>query len=525
MVGESGEHHRLAGRTRHAVVLAVGAVEESAGGHTAVLLPQVLTALNIQAGGTYMDATYGRGGHAGAILEKLIANGRLISLDRDPEAVAAARARFSADPRFSIFLAPFSALAAVADQVRPGLKLDGILFDLGVSSPQIDDASRGFSFMQDGPLDMRMTAGEGMSAADVVNGAPLEELIRIFREFGEERMAPRIARAIVADRQAKPFERTLQLAEMIARVARSTERHKHPATRVFQALRIYVNGELKELETALDAALERLAPHGRLAVISFHSLEDRMVKLCMRSPSCASSVKPKKPTTTKSPSIRARAARTCASPNVSIKELQHEISPLAAAHFAGVMVGRIGVRRAGDLRAPQGARYVRAARETQRRTRLARHRVGPLAARAKLLVLARLRRTRGQLQIADEHPADSRCEDRPPVKLRPGENQRPAKSYRWRSAVVLGLVVLGAIGLAARAVELQLLDHGFLAKQGDDRSMRVVKIAAHRGAITDRNGEPLAVSTPVDSVWVNPQELNENIDQLPKLSKALKEDQ
>src|SRR5580692_8832355 len=282
MAGESGEHHRLAARTRHVVVLAVGAVEEIAGVHTAVLLPQVLAALNIQAGGTYMDATYGRGGHAGAILEKLIANGRLISLDRDPEAVAAARARFSADPRFSIFLAPFSALAAVADQVRPGLKLDGILFDLGVSSPQIDDASRGFSFMQDGPLDMRMTAGEGMSAADVVNGAPLEELIRIFREFGEERMAPRIARAIVADRQAKPFERTLELAEMIARVARSTERHKHPATRVFQALRIHVNGELDELEKGLQSAFERLAPQGRLAVISFHSLEDRMVKQFMR---------------------------------------------------------------------------------------------------------------------------------------------------------------------------------------------------------------------------------------------------
>jgi 16S rRNA (cytosine1402-N4)-methyltransferase len=262
-------------------------VEEVAGVHTAVLLPQVLAALNIQAGGIYMDATYGRGGHAGAILEKLIANGRLICLDRDPEAVAAARARFSADPRFSIFLAPFSSLAAVADRVQPGLKLDGILFDLGVSSPQIDDAARGFSFMQDGPLDMRMTPGEGMSAADVINGSPLEELIRIFREFGEERMAPRIARAIVADRRTKPFERTLELAEMIARVARSTERHKHPATRVFQALRIYVNGELKELETALDAALKRLAPHGRLAVISFHSLEDRMVKQFMRRHSLA----------------------------------------------------------------------------------------------------------------------------------------------------------------------------------------------------------------------------------------------
>src|ERR1700690_992808 len=251
-------------------------------GHTAVLLPQVLAALNIRASGTYMDATFGRGGHAGAILEKLIANGRLLGLDRDPAAVAEARARFSSDPRVAVFLAPFSSLAACADQVQSGLTFDGILFDLGVSSPQIDDASRGFSFMQDGPLDMRMTAGEGVSAADVVNGAPLEELIRIFREFGEERMAPRIARAIVADRETKPFERTLQLAEMIARVARSKERHKHPATRVFQALRIHVNAELRELEAALAVAMERLAPNGRLAVISFHSLEDRMVKQFMR---------------------------------------------------------------------------------------------------------------------------------------------------------------------------------------------------------------------------------------------------
>jgi 16S rRNA (cytosine1402-N4)-methyltransferase len=262
-------------------------VDEIAGVHTAVLLPQVLAALNIQASGTYMDTTFGRGGHAGAILEKLIANGRLLCLDRDPEAVAAATAKYSADPRVSIFLAPFSSLAACADAVAPGLKLDGILFDLGVSSPQLDNAARGFSFMQDGPLDMRMTSGQGMSAADVVNGAPLEELIRIFREFGEERFAPRIARAIVMDRQKKPFERTLELAEMIARVARSTERHKHPATRVFQALRIYVNGELNELETALDSALERLAPAGRLAVISFHSLEDRMVKRFMRRHSLA----------------------------------------------------------------------------------------------------------------------------------------------------------------------------------------------------------------------------------------------
>jgi len=250
--------------------------------HTPVLLPQVLAALNIQASGVYLDTTFGRGGHAGAILEKLVADGRLVCLDRDPVAVAEAKKSFAADPRVTVFLAPFSSLAACADQVESGLKFDGILFDLGVSSPQLDDASRGFSFMQDGPLDMRMSKGVGLSAADVVNGASEAELIRIFREFGEERLAPRIARAIVADREAKPFERTLELAEMIARVARSRERHKHPATRVFQALRIFVNGELDELETALNAAFERLAPHGRLAVISFHSLEDRIVKQFMR---------------------------------------------------------------------------------------------------------------------------------------------------------------------------------------------------------------------------------------------------
>lgn len=251
-------------------------------GHTAVLLPQVLAALNIRASGTYLDATFGRGGHAGAILEKLIGEGRLLCLDRDPAAVAHARSRFAGDPRVKIILAPFSALADAADAVEPGLAFDGILFDLGVSSPQLDQPERGFSFMRDGPLDMRMHPGQGMTAADVVNGASESELIRIFREFGEERMAPRIARAIVADREVRPFERTVQLADMIARVARSRERHKHPATRVFQALRIHVNAELEELETGLEAARCRLAPQGRLAVISFHSLEDRLVKRFMR---------------------------------------------------------------------------------------------------------------------------------------------------------------------------------------------------------------------------------------------------
>jgi 16S rRNA (cytosine1402-N4)-methyltransferase len=249
-------------------------------------MAQVLDALNIDGSGTFLDATYGRGGHAGAILQKLTANGRLLCLDRDPAAVAAAKVRFAGDARVTIFLAPFSNLKACADSVESGLRFDGMLFDLGVSSPQLDDAARGFSFMQDGPLDMRMSAGEGPSAADVVNHAPIEDLIRIFREYGEERFAPRIARAIVKDRAVQPFERTLQLAEMIARVVRSGSApgrpHKHPATRVFQALRIHVNQELRELETALDASLERLAPRGRLAVISFHSLEDRTVKQFMR---------------------------------------------------------------------------------------------------------------------------------------------------------------------------------------------------------------------------------------------------
>jgi 16S rRNA (cytosine1402-N4)-methyltransferase len=262
-------------------------VEEIAGVHTPVLLTEVLAALNVKASGVYMDATFGRGGHAGAILDMLIADGRLLCLDRDPIAIASAGTRFAADPRVSMFLAPFSALAACADRVRAGLAFDGILFDLGVSSPQLDDAARGFSFMQDGPLDMRMSAGEGLSAADVVNNAPEGELKRIFREYGEERHASRIARAIAADRKIRPFERTLQLADMIARVAPSHERHKHAATRVFQALRIHVNRELKELELALDAALERLRPCGRLAVISFHSLEDRIVKQFMRRHSLA----------------------------------------------------------------------------------------------------------------------------------------------------------------------------------------------------------------------------------------------
>ncbi|MDE2347054.1 MAG: 16S rRNA (cytosine(1402)-N(4))-methyltransferase RsmH [Gammaproteobacteria bacterium] len=255
---------------------------EAVGTHAPVLLVEAVAALGIRPDGVYLDATFGRGGHAAAILERLAAGGRLLCLDRDPAAIEEARALFGEDVRVAIFLAPFSALAACADRVSPGLRMDGILFDLGVSSPQLDDPARGFSFMQDGPLDMRMSGNQGPSAADVVNGASERELARIFRDYGEERFAMRIARAIVADRQATPFTRTLQLAQMIARVSPVRERHKHPATRVFQALRIHVNDELGELEAGLAAALERLRPQGRLAVISFHSLEDRIVKRFMK---------------------------------------------------------------------------------------------------------------------------------------------------------------------------------------------------------------------------------------------------
>src|SRR6202789_3733025 len=245
----------------------------------------------------------------------------------------------------------------------------------------------------------------------------------------------------------------------------------------------------------------------------------------MRAPSCGSSARPSRRTRTKFPPIRVRAVRACASLNASIRESPHETPPFAASRHALVVARRARLGRASDLRAAQGPRYVRSPGEAERRARFSRHGMGAPAARAELLVLERLRRAGRQRQTANEPAADPRRKDRAAVKLRSGDNDAQAKSYRWRSTLILGLVVLGAVGLVARAVELQLLDHGFLAKQGDDRSMRVVKIAAHRGAITDRNGEPLAVSTPVDSVWVNPQELNDNIDQLPRLAKALKEDQ
>jgi 16S rRNA (cytosine1402-N4)-methyltransferase len=247
--------------------------------HIPVMLDEAVEGLLVQSGGRYLDGTFGRGGHARAVLSCLDADGRLLLMDRDPQAIAAAQAEFAVDPRVSIRHANFSSLAEW-DETAAGL--DGVLLDLGVSSPQLDEAERGFSFMADAPLDMRMDTTQGESAADFLASATDREIADVLWTFGEERHSRRIARAIVEDRETRPFTRTLQLASLIERIVGRREPGKHPATRSFQALRIHVNGELDALQQGLNAALERLRPGGRLSVISFHSLEDRTVKMFIR---------------------------------------------------------------------------------------------------------------------------------------------------------------------------------------------------------------------------------------------------
>lgn len=249
--------------------------------HVSVLLQESLEALAIRPDGTYLDATFGRGGHSRAILSQLNDNGRLIALDRDPTAIAAAQA-FAKDPRFTIIHTPFSELGDVLDTHQLRGQLDGILFDLGVSSPQLDDAERGFSFMREGPLDMRMDTSRGQTAAEFLTNASADDIAFVLREYGEERFAWRIAQAIVQQREITPLETTKQLAQLIDQAVPFKDKHKHPATRSFQGIRIHINGELDEIEQALAAAVTGLKPGGRLAVISFHSLEDRLVKRFMR---------------------------------------------------------------------------------------------------------------------------------------------------------------------------------------------------------------------------------------------------
>ena len=250
--------------------------------HTPVMLQEAVDFLVTDSAGWYVDGTFGRGGHAGAILGRLAPTGRLLAIDRDPEAVAAASASFGADPRFAVEQASFADLAQILRRHGLSTGVHGILLDLGVSSPQLDDPRRGFSFQHDGPLDMRMDPHTGRSAAEWLARARAEEIERVLREYGEERFARRMAAAIVRERASAPIRTTAQLARIVAEANPAWEKGRHPATRAFQAIRIFVNGELEALGGALAAAVDALCPGGRLVVISFHSLEDRIVKRFMR---------------------------------------------------------------------------------------------------------------------------------------------------------------------------------------------------------------------------------------------------
>ncbi len=250
--------------------------------HITVLLDEAVEGLAVRANGCYLDGTFGRGGHSRLILEKLGPDGRLLGFDKDPLAIATGNALAAEDGRFVVVQRSFAELADELAQRGLAGQVSGILLDLGVSSPQLDDAERGFSFMQDGPLDMRMNPDAGVSAAQFIATAAEEEIARVFKEYGEERFAKRMARAVVLRRAEQPFERTADLAQVLTVANPAWEKGKNPATRAFQGLRIHVNNELGDLERGLDAVLDNLEVGGRLVVISFHSLEDRIVKLFMR---------------------------------------------------------------------------------------------------------------------------------------------------------------------------------------------------------------------------------------------------
>ena len=250
--------------------------------HITVLLDEAVEGLAVRADGCYIDGTFGRGGHSRLILQTLGAEGRLLGFDKDPLAIATGNALAADDGRFVVVQRSFAELADEAAVRGIDGKISGILLDLGVSSPQLDDAERGFSFLNDGPLDMRMDPDRGVSAAQFIATASEEEIARVFKEYGEERFAKRMARAVVQRRSEQAFERTADLAQVLTVANPAWEKGKNPATRAFQGLRIYINNELGDLERGLDAALESLEVGGRLVVISFHSLEDRIVKQFMR---------------------------------------------------------------------------------------------------------------------------------------------------------------------------------------------------------------------------------------------------
>jgi 16S rRNA (cytosine1402-N4)-methyltransferase len=250
--------------------------------HAPVLLREVLEGLNVQPAGRYLDATFGRGGHTAALLGKLGPAGTVVAFDRDPDAIRAGRERFASEPRLTLVRGPFGRLAELLATAGQAPGFDGMLFDLGVSSPQLDNAARGFSFLHDGPLDMRMDNETGITAAAWLARAPEHEIATVIRDYGEDRFARRIARAIVSARQVEPLTRTTQLARVVAEAVPAWEPGKHPATRTFQAIRIHLNAELAEIDAALAQSIDLLGPRGRLCVISFHSLEDGRVKRFMQ---------------------------------------------------------------------------------------------------------------------------------------------------------------------------------------------------------------------------------------------------
>lgn len=297
-----------------------------------MLLDEALAGLAVRPDGYYLDATYGRGGHARAILMKLGASGRLCTVDRDPEAVASAQETFGHDPRVHVAQGSFEELPDLVPRDWATRGLDGILFDLGVSSPQLDSPQRGFSFLHDGPLDMRMDPGSGESAAQWLARAGEAELSRVIHEFGEERFARRIARAIIARRQQAPITRTGELAAIVAAAVPTREPGKHPATRTFQAIRMHINQELESLSHALRASLALLAVRGRLVVISFHSLEDRAVKLFMRRHASVD------PVLAGLPDIPAHAQPTLRIVGKAVKPSAHEVAANPRARSAVLRV-------------------------------------------------------------------------------------------------------------------------------------------------------------------------------------------
>jgi len=249
--------------------------------HRSVLLDAAVDYLISDDSGRYVDATFGRGGHSRLILSQLAADGQLLGIDKDPQAIETARELAGTDQRFSWYHGSFAGLNQALEQ-QSWPQVNGVLMDLGVSSPQLDDASRGFSFMREGPLDMRMNPEQAPSAAQWLATADEKDIANVIFHYGEERFSRRIARLVVERRQEEPIETTRQLASLVAEAVPKKEKHKHPATRTFQAIRIFINRELEDLESGLKAAVQRLAPGGRLVVISFHSLEDRLVKRFMR---------------------------------------------------------------------------------------------------------------------------------------------------------------------------------------------------------------------------------------------------